>query len=88
MKDLIHSRNNVIKLFLAVIYEFSQYDRVFVSGTPFQPSLMFAAKAGAYPSGAPSGAPLLVSFITLATACSRSGWCHLGGNGALLSQSS
>ncbi len=30
---------------------------MFVSGKPFQPSLMFTSKAGAYPS-TPSGAPL------------------------------
>ena len=42
---------NVIKLFTSVIYKFSQYARVFVSGKPFQPSLMFVRKVGAYPSG-------------------------------------
>jgi hypothetical protein len=39
---------NVIKLFTAVSYNFS-----FVPGKPFQPSLMFAGKAGAYPSEVP-----------------------------------
>jgi hypothetical protein len=29
---------------------------MFVSGKPFQPSLMFAGKAEAYPSEAPAGA--------------------------------
>jgi hypothetical protein len=35
---------NVIKLFTAVIMNV----RVFVHGRPFQPSLMFESKAGAY----------------------------------------
>jgi hypothetical protein len=39
---------NVIKLFATVIYEFSLSARVFVPGELFQPSLMFAGKAGAY----------------------------------------
>ncbi len=38
-----------IKLFMAVIYGFSYSARVFLPGKPFQPSLMFAGKAGAYP---------------------------------------
>ncbi len=38
---------NPIKLFAAVIYEFSLQARVFVLGKAFQPSLMFASKAGA-----------------------------------------
>jgi hypothetical protein len=44
---------NVIKLFTDVIYEFSYYARVFVPSNPFQPSLMFADKARAYPSEPP-----------------------------------
>jgi hypothetical protein len=40
---------NVIKLFTDVIYECLQQARVFVHGTPFQPSLMTVCKAGAYP---------------------------------------
>ncbi len=39
---------NFIKLFFFVIYK----SRVIVPGSLFQPSLMFASKAGAYPSGA------------------------------------
>jgi hypothetical protein len=40
---------NVIKLFTAVSYDFSLKARAFIPGKPFQPSLMFAGKAGAYP---------------------------------------
>ncbi len=36
-----------IKLFTAVIYGFLKKDREFVPGKPFQPSLVFASKAGA-----------------------------------------
>jgi hypothetical protein len=42
-----------IKLFTAVICRFSKKARVFASGKPFQPSLMFGVKAGAYLSGEP-----------------------------------
>jgi hypothetical protein len=35
---------------------------VFVIGDPFQPSLMVASKAGAYPTEALSGVPLKVGF--------------------------
>jgi hypothetical protein len=38
-----------IKLFTAVIYGFSQLARVFVSGKPFQPSLMFVSEARSLP---------------------------------------
>ncbi len=38
-----------IKLSTVVIYGFLQKARVFVSGLTFQPSLMFAGEAGAYP---------------------------------------
>jgi hypothetical protein len=38
-----------IKLFSAIVYGFSQEARAFDSGKPFQPSLMFAGKTGAYP---------------------------------------
>ncbi len=41
---------NVIKLFTTVIYECSQQTRVVVPSKPFQLSLMFADKAGAYQS--------------------------------------
>jgi len=44
---------NVIKLFAAVIYEFSQYARVFVPGKLFQRCLMFAVQTGAYPRESP-----------------------------------
>ncbi len=37
-----------IKLFTAVIYEFSKKARVFVPGKPLHPSLMFAGKARPY----------------------------------------
>ncbi len=43
----------VIKLFTAVSYNFSIYARAFITNKPFQPSLMFAGKAGAFPSEAP-----------------------------------
>jgi hypothetical protein len=36
-----------VKLFTDVIYGILQYARVFVPGKPFQPSQMFAGKAGA-----------------------------------------
>jgi hypothetical protein len=39
---------NVIKLYTAVIYEFLKFAWVFVLDKPFQPSLMFVGKAGAY----------------------------------------
>jgi hypothetical protein len=38
----------VINFFTFVSYEFLQEARAFVHGKPFQPSLMFAGKAGAY----------------------------------------
>jgi hypothetical protein len=47
-----HPGANPMKLFTAVIDGFSQIAGVFVPGKPFQPSLMFAGKAGTYPSGA------------------------------------
>jgi hypothetical protein len=43
---------NVIKLFTAVIYEFSLKARMYVPSKPFQLSLMFEGKAGACPSEA------------------------------------
>jgi hypothetical protein len=45
--NLFHPGPNVIKLFTAVIYEFSSSARVFVFDKSFQPSLMFVGKAGA-----------------------------------------
>jgi hypothetical protein len=36
---------NVIKLFMAVSYEFLNEARLFVRVNPFQPSVMFAGKA-------------------------------------------
>ncbi len=36
---------------------------MFVPGKPFQPSLMFAGKAGSYPSEHLSGAPILSSLL-------------------------
>ncbi len=53
MKVLLQPGANVIKLFRALSCEFLQYTRAFVPGKPFQPSLMFVGKAGAYLSGAP-----------------------------------
>jgi hypothetical protein len=50
----------VVKLSTAVIYEFSQYARAFVSGKVFQHSLMFAGKDGAYASEAPFKGSTLV----------------------------
>jgi hypothetical protein len=43
------TRTFTIKLFTAIIYGFLLKARVFVPGTPFQPNLMFAGKAGAKP---------------------------------------
>ena len=43
---------NVIKLFTAMIYEWSYKARVFVPGIPFRHCLMFASNAGTYLSGA------------------------------------
>jgi hypothetical protein len=40
---------NPIKLFTAVIYEFSFYATVFVPGKPFQPNLMFVGKVRSLP---------------------------------------
>jgi hypothetical protein len=40
----------VIKQFTAVSYNFLKYAWAFVPGKPFQPSLMFEGKAGAYPN--------------------------------------
>jgi hypothetical protein len=44
---------NVIKLLHLKVINFHN-ELVFVPGRAFQPSLLFASKAGAYPSGAPS----------------------------------
>ena len=41
----LRSGVNVIKLFTAAIYGFSEYARVFVSGKPFQPGLMLMGEA-------------------------------------------
>ncbi len=46
---------------------------MFVPGKPFQPSLMFAGKAIAYPSEAPSGAPLYGRLLASPTNI-RLGW--------------
>jgi hypothetical protein len=43
---------NVIELFLSIIYTFLN-KKAFVPGESFQPSLMLAIRARAYPSGAP-----------------------------------
>jgi hypothetical protein len=40
---------NPIKLFMAVIYEFSEQARVSVLRKPFQPSLMFVGKSRSLP---------------------------------------
>ncbi len=45
---------NVIRLFMAVSYHFhNKLEHLFVPGKPFQTSLKFAGKVGAYPSEAP-----------------------------------
>jgi len=44
---------NLIKPFLLVTCKWANKARVLVPGTPFQTSLMFAIKAGAYPRGRP-----------------------------------
>ncbi len=38
---------------------------MFVHGKPFEPSLMFAVKAGAHPSGALKGLALLLTLPTI-----------------------
>jgi hypothetical protein len=45
---------NVINPFTLVIYEFCNKLECLSLCKPFQPSLMFVRKAGAYPSGAPN----------------------------------
>jgi hypothetical protein len=44
---------NVTKLFTVVSYAYAKKAREFVPVKPFQPSLMFSGKAGAYLSEAP-----------------------------------
>ncbi len=51
---------------------------MFVPGKPFQPNLMFAGKARAYPSEALSGAPLYGKLLAL-PANIRLGWKGLPG---------
>jgi hypothetical protein len=52
-------RLNLIKLFTVVIYGSSYYARLFITGRPFQPSLMFLSKARILPyNGAFEGASL------------------------------
>ncbi len=41
---------NPIQIFTAVIFEFSLYDRVFLLGKLFPPSLIFVGRPRAYPS--------------------------------------
>jgi hypothetical protein len=53
---------NPIKLFTAVIYEFSWKASVFVPGETFQISLMYASKARVYSSGAPLKNSTLILF--------------------------
>jgi len=48
-----HSKGLYYKTFTVVIYGFSQKARVFTSGKPVQPNIMFPGTAVAYPSGAP-----------------------------------
>jgi len=45
-------RGQCYKTFLSLVYQFLYLARVFVPGEPFQPGLMFAGKARAYPSEA------------------------------------
>jgi hypothetical protein len=47
------ARGHSYKTFYGRNFPFSLFARVFVPGKPFQPSLMFAGKAGAYWSEAP-----------------------------------
>ncbi len=49
-----------MKLFKALIYERSERAIVFVTGKPFQPSLMFEGKAGANSREAPFKCSALV----------------------------
>ncbi len=58
---------NVIKLCTDIIYECLQKARVFVPGRPFQPSLMFVVKAGAYLSEAPLRCSILSRLLALPT---------------------
>jgi len=73
---------NVIKLFTAACYAFSLYAGVFVPDKPLQPCLMFAGKAGAYPSEAPFRYSLLGSLLALPTNITL-GWKSLLGTNAL-----
>ncbi len=50
---------NVIKLFMAVSYDFSKYVNAFVPGKPFQPTLIFSGKVRAYPIEATFGCSTL-----------------------------
>ncbi len=54
----------ISNLYTLIIYKCLLYTREFVPGKPFQPSRMFASKAGAYHSEAPSGAPGLTKNIS------------------------
>jgi hypothetical protein len=65
---------NVIKPFTTISYAFSQEARAFVPRKPFQPSLMFGGKAGAYLSEAPLYGILLTIFTNI-----RLGWKALQG---------
>jgi hypothetical protein len=49
----------VMKIFTVVNYEFFKWAKAFVPSKPFHLSLMFAGKAGAYPSEAMSVIPEL-----------------------------
>ncbi len=40
-----NSGDNLIKLFTALVYKFSEQARVFVLGKPIQPNLMFEVEA-------------------------------------------
>jgi len=50
---ILRSGANVIKLYTAVIYEFSYFARVFVPRKPFKDSIVLAGKEGAYLSETP-----------------------------------
>jgi hypothetical protein len=53
---------NPIQLFTAVFFEFSLYDRVFLPGKLFPPSLIFVGKAKSLPQCRVPEHPSLVPF--------------------------
>ncbi len=59
------SKGQFYKKFTSIIYKWLLKDRVFALVKPFQPSLMFARNAGAYPNEAPFRSSSLPTSIKL-----------------------